>query len=250
MKVKLATISSEPPLELDSKSIKKKTKEILAEIGELQYKMSAQKKYSILVVLQGMDASGKDGIINKVFRKVSPNNIDVAAFKKPTEEEFGYDFLWRIHKQMPLKGDVKVFNRSHYEDILVPSVYKYIDADIIEKRYQHINNFEKLIEDSGTKILKFYLHVSPEKQLERLKERMELREKFWKHSDGDWKTVENRTQFEAVYEKIFDRCNDVPWHIVPANTNWYKAYFVAKELLHILRSMDLEWPELETDLKK
>lgn len=240
--------SSKPPVELDKKEIKRETKDIIAKIGEIQRKMSAHKKYSVLIVLQGMDASGKDGIINSVFRKISPNNLSVRAFKKPTKEEFSHDFLWRVHQHIPAKGNITLFNRSHYEDILVPSVYKYVSDEIIEKRYDHINNFESLIEDNGTKILKFYLNVSKEKQVERLTERMEIKEKFWKHNDGDWKVVEDRLSFEAVYEKIFERCNIVPWHMVPADENWYKSYFVAKELLKTLEAMSLEWPELETEL--
>lgn len=248
MKIKLTDRSSTPSEKIDKNKIKIETKKILEEIGTLQYKMYAQGKYSILVILQGMDASGKDGVVNKVFSKVSPNGINVTSFKKPTKEEFAHDFLWRIHKEMPQKGHITVFNRSHYEDILVPSVYEYIDAGTIDKRYDHINNFEQQIEASGTKILKFYLNVSLEKQEERLRERMEIKEKYWKHSDGDAKTVTNRAKFEAVYENIFDKCDAIPWVIVPADNNWYKAYVVAKEVLKSLKEMDLEWPELETEM--
>ena len=248
MRVILADTKSVPSQEIDKEKIKAETKKIVEEIGTLQYKMQAEKKHSILIVLQGMDASGKDGIINKIFRKASPNGISVTSFKKPTEEEFDHDFLWRIHSKMPLKGHIKLFNRSHYEDILVPSVYKYIDAETIDKRYDHINNFESLIAASGTKVLKFYLNVSVEKQEERLKERIEIREKHFKHNDNDAKAVANRDKFEAVYERIFDKCSIIPWIIVPADYNWYKAYVVAKEVLNALRKMELEWPELDTEI--
>lgn len=248
MKIKLADVATAPSQEIDKNTIRNETKKIVEEIGELQYKMQAQKKYSILVVLQGMDASGKDGIINKVFKKTSPNGINVAAFKKPTEEEFDHDFLWRIHSKMPRKGHITVFNRSHYEDILVPSVYKYIDEKTIEERYEHINNFEKLIEANGTKIIKFYLNVSLAKQEARLKERIEIKEKHFKHNDNDAKAVANRDKFIAVYEKIFDKCDAIPWTIVPADHNWYKAYVVAKGILESLKEMELEWPELDTEI--
>lgn len=248
MKIKLSSIQFIPPSEVDKDKIKIETKNIAKEIGELQYKMNAEKKHSILVVLQGMDASGKDGIINTIFRRTSPNGVHVVSFKKPTEEEFDHDFLWRIHSRMPRKGHITVFNRSHYEDILVPSVYKYIDAQTINNRYDHINNFEKQIEASGTKILKFYLNVSLEKQKERLKERIEIREKHWKHNDNDAKSVANRDKFEVVYEEIFDKCDVIPWTIVPADYNWYKAYVVAKELLKTLKGLNLEWPEIETEM--
>lgn len=248
MKVSLSTTSSQPSEEYNKEHIKKETKLITEKIGELQYKMNAHHKHSILVVLQGMDASGKDGIVNKVFRKTSPNGINTVSFKKPTEEEFEHDFLWRIHKNMPRQGQITVFNRSHYEDILVPSVYKYIDPAKIDERYEHINNFEKLIEASGTKILKFYLHVSPKVQKQRLKERIEIKRKNWKHNDNDALAVRHREKFEAVYESIFERCNDIPWTIVPADTNWYKSYIVAKGVLECLQNLDLTWPNLDTDL--
>ena len=247
MKIILAEISSLPPKELKKKDIKKETLKIVSEISLLKKKMMAQKKYSILMVLQGMDASGKDGIVNSIFKSISPIGVKVKSFKKPTDEEFAHDFLWRIHKHMPQRGEISIFNRSHYEDILVPSVYKYIDEDTIQKRFNHINNFEKSIQDNDTVILKFYLNVSKEKQIERLNERKEIKEKHWKHSDNDWKVVDKRSEFETVYETIFKECNDVPWHIVPADKNWYKAYYVAKELLKALKSMTLEWPELESE---
>ena len=248
MKIKLANTPAIPPVEIKKDAIKKEMKSMIAEIGELLYQMQAQSKYSILVVLQGMDASGKDGIVNKIFRKTSPNGVSVAAFKKPTELEFAHDFLWRIHQKIPRKGMLTVFNRSHYEDILVPSVYKYIDKKVIDDRYEHINNFERLIEANGTRILKFYLNVSPEKQLKRLHERINIREKNWKHNDNDFKAVEDREQFISVYEEIFERCNEVPWTIVPADHNWYKAFVVAKSVLDTLKAMDLEWPGLDSEI--
>lgn len=246
---RLVGIDTRPPAHLDKDEIRDETKEICKEIADLAHQMYAQEKQSLLVVLQGMDASGKDGIVNTVFRYVSPNGVSTAPFKKPTDLEFAHDFLWRVHQQAPKAGEIKVFNRSHYEDILVPSVYGYLDARLIEKRFRHINDFERMLEDHGTKILKFYLHVDPQEQRERLIERMEVEEKFWKHSDGDWETVANRDKFLDVYETIFDRCADVPWHIVPADKNWYKSYFVAKHVLGALKNMDLNWPELDTEME-
>jgi PPK2 family polyphosphate:nucleotide phosphotransferase len=232
----------------DKGKLKAETKSMLREIGALQYKMYAQQKYSLLIVFQGTDASGKDGLTRGLLRYCNPIGIKIKSFKKPTKEEFAHDFLWRVHKVAPAKGDIQIFIRSHYEDILVPSVEGYYTEEMITRRYSLINDFEKLLEHNGTRVLKFFLNVSPEAQEERLMERVQLREKHWKHKDGDW---ENRKKFDAyrsVYEKIFAACNDIPWHIVPADKNWQKLYYVATEVLKTLRSLALEWPELQSEL--
>ena len=231
----------------DKKDIKEKTKKLVEKIGELQYQMYAQNKYSLLIIFQGMDASGKDGLTKGLLNDCNPIGLKVHSFKKPTETEYAHDFLWRVHQNTPGKGEIQVFIRSHYEDILVPTVEKFIPADIIEQRYQLINDFEKLIEHNNTKILKFFLHVSKKVQEERLMERIELKEKHWKHKDGDWETREKFDEYLDVYEKIINRCNEIPWHIVPADTNWQKLYFVADIVLKTLKSLELEWPELVSE---
>jgi len=233
--------------EWDKKEIRKKTKKILREIGELQNKMYAQGKYSIIVVLQGTDASGKDGVTKGLLKYCNPVGIEVHSFKKPTELEYAHDFLWRVHNVCPAKGVMQVFIRSHYEDILVPSVEKFIPADIIEKRYDTINTFEKMLEDHGTKVVKFFLNVSKEAQKERLMERIELEEKHWKHKDGDWDTREKFDQYLKVYQKILTRCNEVPWTVVPADKNWQKLYGVATVVLKTLKELDLQWPALVSE---
>ncbi len=248
--MKLANQATTPPKGLDKKKIIKKTKKIVKKIEVLQHQMCAQGKHSILIVLQGMDASGKDGVVKNAFKSISPNEISTVSFKKPSKEEFAHDFLWRVHKHAPAKGMVTVFNRSHYEDILVPSVYGYLDEKVINERFELINNFEKQLQHGGTKIIKFFLNVSKEEQYDRLKERVDLEEKHWKHNDGDWETREHREDFEAVYEKIFTKCNQPEWHIIPADTNWYKTYFVAKTVLKVLEEMKIEWPALTTEIVK
>lgn len=242
-------ISEHPTLnrEWDKKEIKRKTDKMLEEIGKLQYKMYAQGKYSIIVVLQGTDASGKDGLAKGILKYCNPVGIEVYSFKKPTDLEYSHDFLWRIHNVCPAKGILKVFIRSHYEDILVPSVEKYIPADIIEKRYETINTFERMLEDHGTKVLKFFLNVSKETQKERLMERIEMEEKHWKHKDNDWDAHEKYEQYLKVYQKVLTRCNDVPWHVVPADKNWQKLYAVAEVVVKTLKELDLEWPALVTE---
>lgn len=208
--------------EWDRKETEEKTVKILKKIGRLQNKMLAQNKYSILVVLQGTDASGKDGVTKGLLKYCNPIGVKIHSFKKPTELEYAHDFLWRVHQVVPRKGDLQIFIRSHYEDILVPSVEKFIPAEIIEKRYQLINDFEKLIEHNDTRILKFFMNVSKEVQEERLMERVELKEKHWKHKDGDWETREKFDEYLAVYERILNTCNEIPWHIVPSDKNWQK----------------------------
>ncbi|MDX9947458.1 MAG: polyphosphate kinase 2 family protein [Bacteroidales bacterium] len=233
--------------EWDKDKTKDKTKKILKKIGELQNKMYAQNKFSLLIVLQGTDASGKDGVTKGLVKYCNPLGVKIHSFRKPTEDEYAHDFLWRVHNATPRKGEMKIFIRSHYEDILVPSVEKYIPEDVIERRYKVINDFEKLLENNGTIILKFFMNVSMEAQKERLMERIELKEKHWKHKDGDWDTREKWDKYKEVYEKILNNCNIIPWHLVPSDKNWQKTYAVAEAVLKALEDLDLKWPELVTE---
>jgi PPK2 family polyphosphate:nucleotide phosphotransferase len=233
---------------LDKDSVEHETKKLTQDIGNLQYKMYAEKKHSILLVLQGLDAAGKDGLVRDLLEYCNPVGLAVYSFKKPTPEEYAHDFLWRVHRQTPAKGILQVFIRSHYEDILVPTVEGFIPADIIEQRYDQINVFEKLLEQSGTKILKLLMAVSEEQQEERLKERITNPEKHWKHNDGDWDTLRKRDQYLKVYSDIYERCNLVPWHVIPSDKNWQKTYVAAQILYKKLVDMDLQWPPLESQL--
>ncbi|MDB5272175.1 MAG: polyphosphate kinase [Chitinophagaceae bacterium] len=242
---KLASISTRAPQKLSKDIVKKDTIKLQEEINRLQKILYAQKKYSLLIILQGLDASGKDGLVSNVFAGLNPLGIDVAAFKAPSEEEKGHDFLWRIHSHVPSKGNIQIFNRSHYEDVLVPRVEKWIDIAQVKKRYTFINQFESLLMDeNNTVILKFYLHISKEEQLDRLNERKINPEKFWKHNDGDEKTREKWDDYIKAYEGIFTNCNNIPWTIVPSDQNWYKEYIVSKTILTALRKLDLRYPKL------
>lgn len=233
--------------EWDKEKTRKKTKKMLKLIGELQHKMYAQNKYSLLIIFQGTDASGKDGLTKGLLKYCNPIGVEVDSFKKPTEEEYAHDFLWRIHKLSPRKGTTHVFIRSHYEDILVPTIGKYIPPDVIAQRYELINEFERTIEHNETKVLKFFLNVSKDVQKERLMERIELKEKHWKHKDGDWETREQFDNYLDVYEKIINTCNKIQWNIIPADKNWQKLYAVAEVVLKTLEELDLKWPELITE---
>jgi len=232
---------------LNKLEIKARNIEIFKEIAALQRIMAAEAKHSLLIIFQGMDASGKDGAVRNIFSMVNPSGCNVKSFKKPTEEEFAHDFLWRVHKHAPKKGMIQIFNRSHYEDILVPSVMGYIKDKVIEKRYDQINAFEETLEGNDTTILKFYLHVTKEEQLERLTERIENPLKFWKHNDGDWETRERWDDYKKVYERIFKKCDQPKWHIIPANRNWVKVNAIGEIILKTLKDMHCKYPALETE---
>lgn len=245
MKPVLKSTSTKAPKNFVKEQTKAKTLVYRKKIAEYQKVFFAEGKYSLLIILQGLDASGKDGLVANVFSGLNPFGVNVTTFKAPTEEELKHDFLWRIHKETPAKGMIHIFNRSHYEDLLVPVVEKMIDKDQISHRVQDINNFEKLLENNGTIILKFYLHISREEQHERLLERKTNPKKFWKHNDADWNTRNKWSSYQSAYENIFRNCNKPQWNIVPADQNWYKEYIVAKKVCETLESLKLEYPKFE-----
>ena len=204
-----------------------------------------KKKHSLLVVFQGMDSSGKDGATKKVFRKCSQAHINTYAFKKPSDLEFAHDFLWRVHKEAPAKGDVKIFIRSHYEDILIQRVHKWIDEDRVTARINAINAFERNLHiDNNTTIIKFFLHLSKERQLEKLTERIEVAEKNWKHNDGDWKERQHWDDYMRCYEDALNR-SEIPWIIAPVDQRWYRNLFIAEKINEVLNTLDLQLPILD-----
>jgi PPK2 family polyphosphate:nucleotide phosphotransferase len=245
-KISLADISTTGPKKLDKEQIKAETQEILEELDELQNLLYAEHKWSVLIIFQGMDASGKDGVVNNVMSRMNPLGVDVKPYKAPTAEEAEHDFLWRIHSHAPAKGMIQVFNRSHYEDILVQRVHKWIDDKMAYKRMDAINDFERLLTvHNNTRILKFYLHISPEEQQVRLQERVENPRKMWKYNKNDQIEAKFWKKYMKVYEDAFNNCNEVPWIIVPADHNWYKEYVVAKTLRDTLKSLKMKYPALE-----
>ncbi|MES2734002.1 MAG: PPK2 family polyphosphate kinase [Bacteroidota bacterium] len=244
----LKNLDSRAPQALEKVDIKSRTAELLGKMREQQKVLYAQKKYSLLVILQGLDASGKDGVVNNVFSHLNLLGCDVSAFKAPNPEELSHDFLWRIHPHAPAKGMIRIFNRSHYEDVLVPRVEKWIDKKTLKRRFDHINHFEQLLADSGTVILKFYLHISKERQLERLNERLENPEKYWKHNDSDFTTREKWDAYMEAYEDVFEKCgSDIPWHLIPSDQKWYKEYLIAKVITDELGKLPLEYPGKEVE---
>jgi PPK2 family polyphosphate:nucleotide phosphotransferase len=245
-KIKLSEISTKAPDGWDKKETKEKLVEILEELDELQNLLYAESKHSVLVVIQGMDASGKDGAVRNVFGKLNPQGVLVRSFKVPSPEELAHDFLWRIHLHTPQKGYIQIFNRSHYEDILVTRVHKSIDNKTAHKRMQAINDFEKLLrEHNDTHILKFYLHISPKEQQERLEERIQNPAKQWKYNENDFAEARLWDDYMEMYEDCFENCNDVPWTIVPADQNWYKEHVIATTLRDTLKGLHMQYPGLK-----
>ncbi|KAA2244614.1 polyphosphate kinase [Chitinophaga agrisoli] len=245
-KIKLSDIDTNAPKKLDKDTTKAETKRLLEELDELQNLLYAQHKWSLLVVLQGMDASGKDGVVRNVLGQMNPLGVKVQPFKAPTEEELDHDFLWRIHQHTPRKGMIQVFNRSHYEDVLVQRVHKWIDEKTVYKRMDAINDFEKLLtEHNDTHILKFYLHVSEDEQTKRLEERTQDPRKMWKYNANDIKEAKLWKEYRKAYEDVFEHCDYVPWHIVPADHNWYKEHIIAKTVRDTLKDLKMKYPEIK-----
>jgi len=243
---KLTQISTLPDSKLSKKYIKKETAKYIKIIQERQHILYAQAKHSILIVLQGLDGSGKDGATKTVFSSVNPQGVSVMCFKRPSSLELSYNFLWRINKEIPQNGMIKIFNRSHYEDVLVPVVEKWIDKKEAKKRFGHINNFERLLIDNGTKVLKFYLHISEEEQAKRFQERLTNPLKQWKHNPSDAETAKKWPEYRKAYQDIFHHCDETPWIIVPSDKNWYKEYVIAKKVAKTLLELDLNFPNLAT----
>ena len=245
-KITLSELSTRAPKIFDKQETKNKTAKILAELDDLQNLLYAEHKHSILVVIQGMDGSGKDGLIRDVFGVLNPQGVTVKSFKVPTEEEYAHDFLWRVHAAAPGKGMIQVFNRSHYEEILVTRVHKWCDDKLARKKMKAINDFEELLQvHNNTHILKFYLHISPEEQKLRLTERLHEPSKMWKYNEKDLEEAKLWDIYMQMYEDCFENCNQIPWTIVPADQNWYKEYLVATQLFDLLKSLNMQYPGLK-----
>jgi len=245
-KITLSEISTRAPKDFGKEKTKKKTEEILNWLDDLQTLLYAEGKHSVLIVIQGMDGSGKDGAIQDVFGKLNPQGVTVKSYKVPTPEELAHDFLWRVHQYAPAKGVIQIFNRSHYEDILVTRVHGWCDDETAKKRMKAINDFELLLQEhNNTHILKFYLHVLPEEQHQRLEQRMRDPAKMWKYNEKDFEEAKLWDRYMAMYEDCFNNCDKIPWIIVPADQNWYKEYIIASNLYDLLRGLDMKYPGLK-----
>jgi len=224
--------------------------ELNVQLGELQQMLYADGRFKVLVVLQGMDTSGKDGTIKHVFRTINPLGVKVANFKRPNDVELAHDFLWRVHENTPRSGHVGIFNRSHYEDVLVVRVHELVPEDTWRKRYRHIREFERLLTDEGTAIVKFFLHISKDEQRNRLLERIENPAKHWKFEHGDIEERKRWDDYTSAYEDALSETSTerAPWYVVPADRKWYRNLVISQVLIDTLRSLDLEYPEPPADL--
>lgn len=233
---------------------KKKGEAMLPSLNEkleaLQELLYAEGKHKVLIVLQAMDTGGKDGVIRHVFEGVNPQGVRVAAFKVPTPEELAHDYLWRIHKHTPGRGEIVIFNRSHYEDVLVVRVHHLVPEEVWQRRYEHINAFEKLLADEGTTILKFFLHISLDEQKERLQERLDKPEKNWKFSVGDLAERKLWPEYMRAYEDALSKTSTewAPWYVIPANRKWVRDLLISHILIDRLQALDMRFPAPKDDL--
>ena len=262
-KVHLKGISTKRDVEIDKEEVKTKYfPEVIEELREYQERLYAQNTYGLVVVLQVMDAAGKDGTVNHVFANLDPGGVSVASFKQPTSEEEDHDYMWRVNKALPPRGNIGIFNRSHYEDVIVTRVHDLIGAgqlpkdligrNIWKERYEQINNWEKYLYQNGFHMVKIFLHVSKEEQQERLIERIFDQEKNWKFSMGDIYEREHWEEYQKLYEELLENTSKIisPWYVVPADSKWFTRYVVALITLNVLKKIDPKYPKLSSEAQK
>jgi PPK2 family polyphosphate:nucleotide phosphotransferase len=250
--VSLDEISTRPPKHLDRDKANAELAELEEELGELQELMWGAREHGVVVVLQGRDTAGKDGAIKRVVGSLNPRGVQVVSFGVPTEEEAQHDFLWRVHRHAPRKGEFSIFNRSHYEDVLVVRVHDLVPKSQWRARYGHIVDFETMLTQEGCMVIKFFLHISKEEQRERLLDREKDAAKAWKLNPGDWKERRYWTEYTEAYEDVFKRCSTEhsPWHIVPADSKWYRNLAIAQVIVHALRPHKDAWVATLTEKGK
>jgi len=250
-KVRLAQMSPDDPhLCPDKDKAKEEIEKWLNRLDALQEKLYAEGKRSLLIVLQGMDTAGKDGVIRHVMRGVNPQSCRVVSFKQPSVEELKHDFLWRVHANVPPRGSIGIFNRSHYEDVLVTRVHGQISHSTARQRYKEIRHFETLLTHSGTQLVKFFLHISKKEQRERLQARLDDPHKHWKFNAADLKERDKWKAYQKVYEETLGQTStkEAPWYIIPADRKWYRNWLIAKILVDLLENMHLKFPESDPDI--
>lgn len=243
-KIKLNNINTKAPEKTDKAECKRELDKLHKELFTLQHLFYASHTYSLLIIFQGIDTSGKDSTIRQVFSHVNPLGVHAISFKAPCDMELEHDYMWRIFQKLPEKGMIQIFNRSHYEDILVPTIQKTLPRQLIEKRYDFINAFEQHLLNNKTLILKFFLHISADEQKKRIRERLKDPMKKWKYSNEDVKSSEKWKSYTQAYEQILNRCSHkIPWVIVPADNKWYRNYLVASTIVKQLKKLNLKYPK-------
>jgi PPK2 family polyphosphate:nucleotide phosphotransferase len=223
---------------------------LIERMARLQYLLYADAGQSILVVLQGLDAAGKDGVIRHIFTGMNPQGTRVFSFRRPTDEEEAHDFLWRIHPHAPRRGEVVIFNRSHYEDVLVVRVHELVSEDVWSRRYQQITGFEELLAANGTRILKFYLHISPDEQLKRFEKRLDTPDRQWKISEEDYQERDFWPAYVEAYQDALERTSTsfAPWYIIPSNHKWFRNLAISQIIAKTMDEMQLELPRAHVDI--
>ena len=253
-KIKLSDYDPEDTSQFSGGKQDAKTRlaELAQRLDELQELLYAEHQHKILVVLQALDTGGKDGTIRAVFDGINPQGVHIASFKVPTPEEQDHDFLWRIHPKVPGKGELAVFNRSHYEDVLVVRVHNLVPEDVWRQRYTEINNFEQMLAEEGTTILKFYLNITKDAQKERLQARLDDPKKQWKFNPADLKEHALWDEYSSAYQDAISETSTewAPWYVIPANRNWYRNLSVASVIVQALEDLKLKYPEPADGLDK
>jgi PPK2 family polyphosphate:nucleotide phosphotransferase len=252
-KVKLSNWDADDTLGWDKNhQMKESLEKAIENLDSFQYRLYAEKKRAVLLIFQGLDAAGKDGTIRHVISGVDPQGCVVRSFKVPTAEEAAHDFLWRVHKAAPESGEIGIFNRSHYEDVLVARVHNLVPKEVWSRRYAQINDFESLLAENKVKILKFFLHISKGEQKKRFMERIDDPDKRWKISEADFKERKYWDDYVLAYEEALRRCNtaEAPWYIIPANKKWFRNLAVSHIIDETLAEMDFKFPAATINLKK
>ena len=252
-KVRLSEIDPDDTAGLDKgKDVAARFEKATERLADLQERLYAENKRGVLVVLQAMDAGGKDGTIRKVMGPLNSASCYVVSFKKPSTTELAHDYLWRVHQQTPKKGEIGIFNRSHYEDVLVVKVHGLVDEATVEKRYGHINDFERMLTDCGTRVIKFMLHITHDEQKKRMQQRIDDPTKHWKLSPVDFEERKRWGEYMAAFEAALTATTTpwAPWYVVPANKKWFRDLFVAETLVRALEEMNPRYPAPAVDVSK
>ncbi|MGE4354379.1 MAG: PPK2 family polyphosphate kinase [Oscillospiraceae bacterium] len=251
-RINVKDFSPEDTQGLSKEAVKKEYDQLKSRFAELQEMLYASKKYALLVVLQGMDCSGKDGAVKKLLSGIDPNGFYVESFKEPTPIELKHDYLWRVHQKTPQRGDITVFNRSYYEDVLVTRVHGTVDDETAQRRFEEIRDFEKYLMDNDTVLLKFFLHISMDFQQKKLEDRLEDPAKNWKFSEADLKERKFWDQYQDCYSDVLTHCSTrhAPWYVVPSNHRWFRNYLMLSTIVGALESLPLEYPTIQGNVRE
>lgn len=251
-KIRLADFDPDAAHGLDKGETKEKTARHTQRIADLQDLLYANSKHAMLLIFQGLDASGKDGSIRSVLHYVNPLGVETASFKVPSAEERAHDYLWRVHKVVPRYGNIGAFNRSHYEAVLVERVLKLVPKKVWLQRYEQIVPFERMLVENHVVLLKFFLHISKEEQAARFQERLSNPRKRWKFSQADLETREHWEDYQQAYEDMLNATSHeaARWHLIPADRNWYRDYLIARTVVHAMEDLNMKWPKPKEDLSK